>query len=248
MAKSTPGPDQSLLDGARPSKNLAEILAIDTLALMRLTFPELVFSADDVTALRAKSITARMSAAGQILQAAYGLGCLDVLHAHASDTVRGWAPYVVGAAAELSLTDRIELVRPSADDDHFGVREWAWFAIRLHIASNIEMAIGILEPTTKAASSRIRRFATEATRPRGVWAMKIQRLVDEPELGLPLLEPLRADPEKYVQDSVANWINDASKSKADWARKLCARWGRESGAASTKRICSRAMRTLTRGT
>jgi len=231
--------------GRIAAATLAECLAVDHAALIRAAVPDLPPERlAELEALAGAGITRRMAAAADALLAHPGEGGAERLAAHASDTVRGWAAFMVGRAPGLALAERLEGLRGFADDPHFGVREWAWMALRPHIAADIGAAIRLLAPWTGEASANLRRFAVEATRPRGVWAAHIPALKRDPGLGLPLLEPLKADPAPYVQDSVANWINDAAKDRPDWARELCARWRRESPSSATDRICRRATRSI----
>lgn len=224
---------------------LAECLAVDHAALMRALITNLPAEAStSLDTLASLGITRRMAAAASLLLAHVEAGALQELTAHPSDTVRGWAAFAVSALPDIDLAERLAQMRVFADDVHFGVREWAWLAVRAHVAADIAEAIGVLEPWTAEASANLRRFAVEVTRPRGVWAAHIGSLKRDPDIGLPLLEPLKADPAVYVQDSVANWINDASKSRPDWARALCARWRVEDASPYTRRICERAMRSL----
>lgn len=79
-----------------------------------------------------------------------------------------------------------------------------------------------------------------------MWCGHIQLLKDRPETALPLLEALKADPEKYVQDSVANWLNDAAKTRPDFVKTVTSRWlvdmAGKPGEAATQRICKRGLR------
>ncbi|MEO1128515.1 MAG: DNA alkylation repair protein [Planctomycetota bacterium] len=222
---------------------MAEGLAVDFRRLLRAVDPSL--TTRDLAQLDPKAgITRRMVMAATILFERHGPAVYNELAAHPSDTVRGWAAYVLGLTPRLTLAGRLKRIRPLADDPHFGVREWAWIGIRQHIVDDPAGAIARFQPWTRARSVNVRRFAVEATRPRGVWCAHIEALKQDPSPGLVLLKPLRAAPEKYVQDSVANWLNDASKTMPDWVRDVCAKWSSASDDAATARICRRAMRSL----
>ena len=231
--------------GTLETASLPEMLVLDFAALIRASVPDMPKA--EVAKLRAAKtvgIVQRMALAGEIVFRHLGLDGLPQLRGHASDTVRGWAAYAVGHAPGLSLAERLRLIRPLADDAHFGVREWAWMPMRPHIAAEVETAVKLLQPWSGEASANLRRFAAESTRPRGVWTAHIDRLKREPALGLPLLDALRTDPSLYVQNSVANWLNDASKTQPEWVREVCREWLAGGENPITARICKRALRSL----
>jgi 3-methyladenine DNA glycosylase AlkC len=230
-----------LESGEEPTRTLAEMLAVDFAKLLAAVVPRA-----DVTALRAASgqgVVQRMTIAGEALRSS-GARAISQAAKHRSDLVRAWACIALVADPRRTLAQRLRLVRAFADDEHSGVREWAWMAARPAIALEPERAIASLASWARAASPNLRRFASEATRPRGVWCAHIARLRARPQLGLPILEPLKADPAKYVQDAVGNWLNDAAKDHPDWVRALMARWTRGEPAPATMRIARRACRNL----
>lgn len=231
------------LERGEPSANHMEQIAIDMGALLETAFPSLANEADR---LRSGGLVTKMRAGGQLLFEALGQEAWVVARKSESDSVRGWGAMAIGWAPALDLDDRLQLMRPYADDVHFAVREWAWLSLRPRIAMEAETAIRRLHPWTSEESERLRRFATEASRPRGVWSQHIAILKAEPEMGLPLLLPLRSDPSRYVQDSVANWLNDASKSRPEWVEDICGAWLADSHTPATERICRRGMRSISR--
>ncbi|KAB0324440.1 HEAT repeat domain-containing protein [Janthinobacterium sp. PLB04] len=229
--------------GSVASTTLTEGLAIDFAQLLAAAVPAIgAARLEQMRAQAAAGITKRMALAAQLLLDAQV--DLAPLLAHVSDTVRGWVCFAIAAQAGWTLPQRLAAMRPLADDGHFGVREWAWLALRPHLSAHLDDAIRLLAPWTSDPSERVRRFACEALRPRGVWCAHIAQLKERPQLALPVLHALRADPAVYVQDSVANWLNDAAKSRPDWVRSLCAQWLLESANAATQRICKRAQRSL----
>lgn len=137
-------------------------------------------------------------------------------------------------------------VRRFAADPHFGVREIAWTAVRDEVGRDVGQMVQLLLPWAHEADANLRRFATELTRPHGVWCPPVPALKAEPWRARALLEPLKSDPSLYVRNSVANWLNDASRTQPDWVRSVCAQWSRESGTAATAFITRRALRTVNR--
>lgn len=169
---------------------------------------------------------------------------LYIISTHQSDIVRCWATYIIGKNTELGIEQMLQEIRPFATDRHFNVRECAWADVRKSIIRNLSESIAILSTWAMDSDENIRRFASEATRPRGVWCEHIEVLKQNPKLGLSILEPLKSDKSKYVQNSVGNWLNDASKTQPEFVRELCKRWEKESDTIETKYIIKRALRTI----
>ncbi len=226
--------------GTRETANLAEGLAVDFAVLAEHAGLS-THAIGRLAQAGADGVTKRMRLAGELVaKEEMTARCAS----HPSDTVRGWACFAIGHVSD-SLDRAIDAIRPLADDRHFGVREWAWLGIRPHVAQNVERAIELLAPWAHDDSENTRRFASEATRPRGVWCAHIALLKTKPALGLPVLEPLRGDPTRYVQDSVANWLNDASKTEPEWVASLTEAWlDARPDDPHTARICRRARRSL----
>ncbi|QKW55355.1 DNA alkylation repair protein [Stenotrophomonas sp. NA06056] len=235
---------QALNAGDVASTHLAECLAVDFATLLRAVAPALpAASIQRMHEAAGKGITQRMALTAALLRKA-GQGDVQHWRAYPSDTVRGWACYLIGSDTHATLADKLQAMRPLADDPHFGVREWAWLALRSDIVAAPLEALALLHPWTQQRSPYLRRFACEALRPRGVWATHIALFKQHPEHVLPLLEVLADDPERYVQDSLGNWLNDAGKSQPDWVRAVCTRWRSTHDSVANTYIRKRALRSL----
>lgn len=169
---------------------------------------------------------------------------LPVISTHKSDLVRSWAAVLVSKNSTLRIEQMLQNIRPFAADRHFNVRESGWSAIRQNIIQNLNESIRLLAEWTTSEDENIRRFASEVTRPRGIWCKHITALKENPTLALPIIEPLMSDSSKYVQNSVGNWLNDASKTQPEFVKKLCAHWKIKNGSKETKYIIKRALRTI----
>jgi len=93
------------------------------------------------------------------------------------------------------------------------------------------------------ANVHVRRLVSEGTRPRLPWAQRLRDFQREPGPVLALLERLKDDPERYVQRSVANNLNDIAKDHPDRVVELCGRW-RDSAGEGRRWIIQHALRSL----
>jgi len=242
----------ALAVGAIESKNLVEWLNVDRLQLSRLIckqlgLSELASQIDELASADEKLAALKMSMRiGSLFATSIKIGdaSFQFMSTHASDVVREWVAIVIGAQEKTSFARKLAHIKPFADDPNPGVREIAWIAMRRDVILDPTAAISRLVPWTGSRTANLRRYASEITRPCGVWAAHIPQLKDDPKPGLFLLEPLRADESKYVRDSVANWLNDAGKTHAPWVRELTKRWTKESPCKETDLIVRRAMRRL----
>jgi 3-methyladenine DNA glycosylase AlkC len=245
---------EALNRGEIASANLVEWLAVDQQRLLEHVLLGLDLAIwlpvinSRVVALKKPSVNTIGRAVGEtfadLVQTNARADVLNKLRQHPADTVRIWMAYCTSRLSYHNLNARLEAMRIFAADTHFGVREIAWMAARPYIAAELDLSLQLLTPWVFDRDEAIRRFATEATRPRGVWCAHIDRLKAEPELALHLLDPLVEDPSKYVRDSVANWLNDASKTRPDFVQSVCARWRESYTSIEAAYTCRRALRTL----
>lgn len=165
------------------------------------------------------------------------------LATHASDMVRSWAGYAVGAA-EMSFAERMKRMRRFANDPSMSTRESAWDSWRPWLVKDLDKNLRLLEKWAGDKDYPVRRCAIEGTRPRGVWTFHITELRERPQKALPLLEAVRSDESRYVQNAVGNWLNDAGKTQPKWVMKLTDRWLKESPTKETAYIVRRARRSF----
>lgn len=240
--------------GRDESRALVEWLAVDPAKLWKAVAGDVGLPADrevqaELRELSGAKAIARMRGVGALVDRVLSgradrEAVLGRLALHRSDVVRAWACYATVAPPRRTLKGLLPKVAPFACDPNMAVRECAWEALRPRVLADLPAAIELYLPWTARRETGLRRCAVEGTRPRGVWTPHAKALIADPEPGLVLLEPLKADPERYVQDSVANWLNDASKSEPDWVRDVCRRWLRESESQATAYIAKRAQRSL----
>ncbi len=101
----------------------------------------------------------------------------------------------------------------------------AEFAIRPFIAAEQERTLAQMLVWAGDDDPAVRRLASEGSRPRLPWGMRLHSLVEDPAPILPILDALRSDPDEIVRRSVANSVNDVARDHPAVVLDVMRRWG-----------------------
>lgn len=116
------------------------------------------------------------------------------------------------------------------------------FGVRPFIIKYEQKMLPVMFKWANHKDSRVRRLASEGSRPRLPWGMAIPSLKKDPTPILPILELLKSDPVEYVRRSVANNLNDISKDNPETVIAISKKWTGQS--ADIDWVVKHACRTL----
>jgi len=226
--------------GAQQLRTLSAILAAIAPA-----FDETAFLATALDGLEQLSLMQRVRRASEAIAAA----------SLAMDGYEAVLPMLMEAAPRLG-NGFVSLVAPDYVSQHgrhafersmdalkfftrYGTSE---FAVRDFLRDEPQRALDIMQGWSRDADAAVRRLASEGSRPRLPWSFRLRMIEQSPELAAPILDNLRADTSLYVRKSVANHLNDVTKTHPAWVLERAALWGVED--ANTRWIVRHALRTL----
>jgi len=146
---------------------------------------------------------------------------------HATDELQG-----VGMAPFFYLPHTIFVATHGLDDfetsmraQHELTRRFSCeFSIRAFIGRHPDATLKTMQRWATDKNAHVRRLVSEGTRPRLPWASRVPFLDANPERVLQLLELLKDDPASVVRRSVANHLNDLSKTAPELAFATVKRW------------------------
>ncbi|KAF1680348.1 MULTISPECIES: DNA alkylation repair protein [Bacillus] len=108
--------------------------------------------------------------------------------------------------------------------EYFTQYSTAEFAVRPFLLLDQEKMIAQLLQWSQHENEHVRRLASEGSRPRLPWGKSIPALKTDPSPILPILGKLMQDESLYVRKSVANNLNDISKTHPHLLEKIADQW------------------------
>lgn len=143
--------------------------------------------------------------------------------------LRDTAPHFKGLSGIL-FPDYVELYGLAYWEESIKALEYftqystSEFAVRPFLLLDQEKMIAQLLAWAEHENEHVRRLASEGSRPRLPWGKSIPALKSDPSPILPILEKLMQDESLYVRKSVANNLNDISKTHPQLLKKVADQW------------------------
>jgi len=187
-------------------------------ALEGLEALELTARGTHVAAVMHRHLPARYEEAVDVVIGSFGAE-------HAGSESFGFAPFRFLPHAAYIARHGLEHFELSMKAQHELTRRFtAEWCIRPFLVRHPQRTLDRLRQWARDPDVHVRRLVSEGTRPRLPWAPRLVAFQRDPAPVLALLELLKDDPERYVQRSVANNLNDISKDHPGEVVALCRRW------------------------
>lgn len=165
---------------------------------------------------------------------------LDVLRTIAPKVDHAFVAISIGDfVARIGLDDARHALDALREITRYGSSE---FAVRPFLQRDLTGTLAIMATWARDSDEHVRRLASEGSRPRLPWGLRLTELVKDPRPTAPILEALRNDPSLYVRKSVANHLNDITKDHPEVVMDMLERWDRSVLEAAW--IARHALRTL----
>lgn len=98
------------------------------------------------------------------------------------------------------------------------------FSVRPFIIKYQSRMMSQMYKWSKHENEHVRRLSSEGCRPQLPWAQALKSFKEDPSPVLPILEQLKTDQSQYVRKSVANNLNDISKTHPQLVANLAKEW------------------------
>ncbi|MCL2188910.1 MAG: DNA alkylation repair protein [Defluviitaleaceae bacterium] len=108
--------------------------------------------------------------------------------------------------------------------ERYTIHASAEFAVRPFIINHEGRMMAQMQAWSKSDNPHVRRLASEGCRPALPWGQALNSFKKDPAPILPILEQLKTDPDLYVRKSVANNLNDISKTHPALVAQIAKDW------------------------
>lgn len=147
---------------------------------------------------------------------------VEVLHSLAPKIEHGFvAIFLSDFVASFGLHDFDFSLDALRDFTKHGSAE---FAVRPFLMADQKRTLKTMRRWAEDECEHVRRLASEGSRPRLPWGMRLPSLVADPSPTTPILEALKEDSALYVRKSVANHLNDITKDHPEWVMERLEGW------------------------